>query len=445
MALAALGQRHLQRALQRRRDRVGLVGIDDERVVELFRRAGELRQHEHAGIVRILRGEILLGDEIHAVAQRRHHGDVGRAIETRQNRARIGTVDVADRRPGRVAESAVDLADESRHLGFDLAVLLDVGTALRRDLQQRHLPAPLGIVLEQPLERLHAIRNALRIVESIDAEHETAAAEALPHQGHERRAPRVAREAHVRLGFDADREGAEPHFPALELVRAAANLRRRRESPGNERNCRGRSRSGSRRDCSRSRPPRISLWCGRVCRMSGGAQGVWRKNPIRVAVAARAQLASEQHQMIVVHPDDVVLVEQRAQAVGEHAIDAHVAAGVRARVFLQVDPVVKDGPQHAVGEAVVIFLDVVCRQIDENVSDLVDVDCLRLASAGSSATLPLQPNHIPLRFFSAAFTATAIPPANGVRGRSGTATRLETMMSRAPMRPPNSTTAASRY
>ena len=39
----------------------------------------------------------------------------------------------------------------------------------------------------------------------------------------------------------------------------------------------------------------------------------------RIAMAARAQLASERHQMIVVHPDDVVLVEQRAQAVGEHA------------------------------------------------------------------------------------------------------------------------------
>src|SRR5271165_2517462 len=67
------------------------------------------------------------------------------------------------------------------------------------------------------------------------------------------------------------------------------------------------------------------------------------------------------------------------------------------------------------------------------------------ASAGSSAALPLQPTHIPLRFFSAAFTATAIPPANGVPGESGTATRFETMMRRAPMRPPNSTTNASQF
>ena len=90
-----------------------------------------------------------------------------------------------------------------------------------------------------------------------------------------------------------------------------------------------------------------------------GRAGRVEEKSDRVAVAARAQLASEQHQMIVVHPDDVVLLEQRAQAVGEHAIDPHVAAGVGARILLQVDPVVKDRPQHAVGEAVVIFLDVV--------------------------------------------------------------------------------------
>ena len=163
-------------------DRVGLMRIDDQRAVELLRRAGELRQHQHAGIVRILRREIFLGDKVHAVAQRRHHADVGGAIKAGQNGARIGPVDVADRRPGRVAKTAVDLADEAGHLGFDLAILLDLGAALRRDLQQRHPAAPFGIVLEQPFERLDAVGYAFRIVEPIDAKHEAVAAEALAHQ-----------------------------------------------------------------------------------------------------------------------------------------------------------------------------------------------------------------------------------------------------------------------
>ena len=106
-----------------------------------------------------------LGDQIHAVAQRRDHGDMGGAIEAREHCARIGTVDIADRRPGRVAETAIDLADEAGHLAFDLAILLDVGAALRRDLQQRHLAAPLRIVLEQPFERVDPVGDAFRIVE----------------------------------------------------------------------------------------------------------------------------------------------------------------------------------------------------------------------------------------------------------------------------------------
>ena len=164
----------------------------------------------------------------------------------------------------------------------------------------------------------------------------------------------------------------------------------------------------------------------------------------RVAMAARAQLASQQHQMIVVHPDDVVLVEQRAQSIGEHAVDAHVAAGVGARVFLQVDPVVKDRPQHAVGEAVVIFLDVVFRQIDQDVGDLVDLDDVRLA-----VRLLRRPCRSSRTTFRCDFSARPSPPPPFRRraacaGVSGTATRLETMMSRAPMLPPNSTTAASR-
>ncbi len=97
-----------------------------------------------------------------------------------------------------------------------------------------------------------------------------------------------------------------------------------------------------------------------------------KANP--VAMSARPQFARQQHQVIIVHPDDVVLMDQRAQSSAEHPVDPHVAARVGARVFLQVDPVVKDGPEHAVGETVVIFLNVVRPQIEQDVGDLVDFD-----------------------------------------------------------------------
>ena len=96
-----------------------------------------------------------------------------------------------------------------------------------------------------------------------------------------------------------------------------------------------------------------------------------------VAMAARTQFPSKQHEMIIVHPDDVIFPEQRAQAVSEHAVDTDIPAGVSAGIFLQIDPVVKDRPQHAVGETVVIFLNVVLRQINEDIRHLVDINDLR--------------------------------------------------------------------
>ena len=288
----------------------------------------------------------------------------------------MGTVDIANRRPGRIAILAVHLADEAGQFAFDVAVLLDVGAALRRDLQERHVAAPLRIVLKQPFERLHPVRNAFRIVEAIDAKDELVAAKALAHQRDHRRATRVAREAHVRLGLDAHREGAEPHFLSFEFVSGSVL---------------GGALGGqvvSEIVAIVFRLETDQIVIGETAEdfpvVRQGLQNVGRrtrrvkKKSDGVAMPARTQLASQQHQMIIVHPDNVVLPEQRAQAVGEHAVDADVAAGVGAGVLLQIDPVVKDRPQHAVGEAVVIFLNVVLRQIDEDIGHLVDVDDLRL-------------------------------------------------------------------
>ena len=45
------------------------------------------RKHENAGIFRVLRGDIFLGDEIHAVAQRRDEADPRLAMESGEARA----------------------------------------------------------------------------------------------------------------------------------------------------------------------------------------------------------------------------------------------------------------------------------------------------------------------------------------------------------------------
>ena len=92
---------------------------------------------------------------------------------------------------------------------------------------------------------------------------------------------------------------------------------------------------------------------------------------------ARAQFQREPHQMIIMHPDYVVGLQDLGDLIGEIAVDAHVAGKVRARIFREVDPVVQQRPQHAVGEAVVIFLMVVDVEIESDIADVAPLDDLR--------------------------------------------------------------------
>ena len=141
-----------------------------------------------------------------------------------------------------------------------------------------------------------------------------------------------------------------------------------------------------------------------------------KKKPDGVAVPARTQLPSQQHQMIIVHPYDVIFPEQCAQAVGEQAVDADVAAGVSAGVLLQIDAVVEDRPQHAVGEAVVVFLDVVLRQINEDIGHLVDIDDLRfpIRLLGDLAA-PAEPHSVAI--FERSLHRNRHSPGEGSAGR----------------------------
>ncbi|BDV37176.1 hypothetical protein DSM21852_04290 [Methylocystis bryophila] len=60
--------RHQYGALHGLRHLIRVIGIDDERLFQVFGRACETRQHQHARILLVLGGDILLRDEIHAVA-----------------------------------------------------------------------------------------------------------------------------------------------------------------------------------------------------------------------------------------------------------------------------------------------------------------------------------------------------------------------------------------
>ena len=61
---------------------------------------------------------------------------------------------------------------------------------------------------------------------------------------------------------------------------------------------------------------------GSAASRSDDGIGTCRKKPIRLLHAALAQLAGQRDQVVVVHPDEVVMLQQRRQLLGEQRVDA---------------------------------------------------------------------------------------------------------------------------
>ena len=92
----------------------GIIGIRAAHAA-LDGGAGEAGENEYARVIRVLRGNVLLGDEIHPIPQWRYQAEPRRAIEPRQHRAAVNAVNVADRCPWHLAIFAVDVAGHRTH------------------------------------------------------------------------------------------------------------------------------------------------------------------------------------------------------------------------------------------------------------------------------------------------------------------------------------------
>jgi len=97
--------------------------------------------------------------------------------------------------------------------------------------------------------------------------------------------------------------------------------------------------------------------------------------------------------MIVVHPDHVVRLEKGLQTVGEHVVDAEIARHLAAGELREVEPIVQDRPQHPIGEAVVVFLEVAPRNVGGDVGDVRMLELANLLLAlCHGAAAPAEPD-----------------------------------------------------
>ena len=79
---------------------------------------------------------------------------------------------VVDGRVPELAEAPVDVGDPHLDLVALRAVLRALEPRGDEHLEHRHAVGEVRIVLEDALERVELLRDALRVVEPLDAEHE---------------------------------------------------------------------------------------------------------------------------------------------------------------------------------------------------------------------------------------------------------------------------------
>ena len=88
--------------------------------------------------------------------------------------------------------------------------------------------------------------------------------------------------------------------------------------------------------------------------------------------AQLAQLPGQRDQVVVVHPDQVVGLDQRRQRLGEPPVHPLVALAIGPVVGGQVGAVVEQRPQRLVGVAVVVFVEVGLLEVDDGGGHAVD-------------------------------------------------------------------------
>src|SRR3546814_3039859 len=114
--------------------------------------------------------------------------------------------------------------------------------------------------------------------------------------------------------------------------------------------------------------------------MAGQRQQDFRRRPGRVEEEAHAlpeihlaKLLAERNQMIVVHPDHVVVAQHGGELAGDKVVDPEISGIVAARKLGKVKPEMEKRPKLRVGEAVVIFLEVALREMDRGIGSLADM------------------------------------------------------------------------
>ena len=367
---APLRQGHGDRPVDGLGDPVDVVRVDDHGALELAGGAGERGQDQHPRVVGVLSGDVLLGHQVHAVAQRGHQPDPCRPVEAGQRALGVGAVDVAQRHPVGLAEPSVDCTRLTFEVGADLAVLRDLTAGRRRDLEEDRLPPVLGVAVEEAAEGGEPVVQPLGVVEPVDTDDQPSTEQRVTESAHRDLLGRphglLGDEVAVDRDGDALHEGARAgrHRDVVVVRQAAAGEVDQVVDAGLTVALGLEAHEvvvGQRlHECPVPRQ--------RDDEVGRGKRGVQEETDPR-AHPFLAQQRGERHQVVVLDPDEVVVADHRGEHACERAVDPLVAPVGVAAVVDEVQPVVQQRPQRTVGEAVVVGVVLSAGEVDGDVLD----------------------------------------------------------------------------
>src|SRR6266850_369196 len=168
-AMGPLLRRHFDGLLQSIRYTLHVIGIDQQRVVELLSGAGELAADQHPFALD-LRSDKFFRHQVHTIVQGAHHGKVRQAViddELRWFQVLIAIMNgLVSIRP----EAAVETLDQAFDLLFDLAVFIDLGPARDGNLHETEAALILRIFFEEAFDGLKPADDPFSIIQPIDPE-----------------------------------------------------------------------------------------------------------------------------------------------------------------------------------------------------------------------------------------------------------------------------------
>src|SRR3989344_5329683 len=206
-----------ERLVDRMREALDVIGIDEECLWDLFRGAGKFAQYQCAGFLRIA-GDILLGDEIHAVLQRAHYGEIGEAVQRGKLRMRLFGANEDDRFPRTLSKSDIDAVYLGHHLLLERAIRWECFARRSAYLKECERSPPARVELKKEFKSVEPLEDALRVIAPLHPD-----AALLP-----RKIVTVANGLHGflctgslckalnRVRIHADRERADAHRPFSE-------------------------------------------------------------------------------------------------------------------------------------------------------------------------------------------------------------------------------------